>query len=170
MPNYITLDEISSKINVSYETLRKKCYKLGIEPQKITKTKEKQLIKACQDTIDRKNEAKDLISSLGNVKVSKNDEIVNESGSTLEKRLFNAKKDYDNIVKNIIASDYLIEEKGEYIVNGNNGTVSLNPALKGKIELIKQKNALDKTINELEEKLKLSRSTEDEKRSVIGDE
>lgn len=170
MQDYYSVGAISTEIGVSDKKIYKVCKELGIDTKKIDENAKKDIILGCESTILRKKEANDLISDLENAKVGQTNEIADKTGSTLEQRLFNAKKDYDNIVKNIIASDFLIETKGEYIINSNNGSVSLNPALKGKTELLKQKNALDKTINDLEEKLKLSKSTDEEKRSVIGDE
>ena len=170
MQNYFTIDEISNEIDVNRNTLYQKARDLGIDTSKITKIRKNKLIKACQSTIERKKEANAFSEAIKNAKVEKTDKIANQSGSTLEQRLLKAKKDYDNVNKSLAECQIAIDLHGTLIQNGNNGTISSNPAVKTMCELLKQKNALDKTINELEEKLKLSKSTSDEKRSVIGDE
>ena len=170
MQNYYSVGAISTEIGVSDKKLYKVAKDLGIDTKKITKTRKNKLINACKDTIYRKKQANELVNDLKSAKLEKSCDISSKSGSTLEERLEKAKKSYDDVVNNIEACIYMIELKGEFITNSNNGSISPNPALKTKCELLKQKNALDKTINELEEKLKLSKSTSDEKRSVIGDE
>lgn len=167
MPTYIPLDEISSEIGVSYETLRKKCYQLSLDPKKITKKNKSDLITSLQTTINRKKEANEFISDVKNVKVSKTEEISKQSGSTLETRLNIAKKEFDNVSKSLAECQVAIDLKGTIIMNGNNGTVSSNPAVKTKCDLLKQQIALQKTIQELEDQLKLSISAPTD--SVIDD-
>ena len=164
MQNYFTLDAISSEIGVSRQTLRKKCYQLDIDIQKIGKTNKKKLIKACSDTIARKREAKDLLNA---IEVSETDKISLESESTLEKRLEIAKNEFNLITKSLAECQTVINKKGTILMNGNNGTISSNPAVKTKCELLKQQNALQKTISELESALKLSFASPN---SVIDDE
>ena len=159
MQNYFSIEEISKEIGVSDKTIYKRCSELGFDTSKITKTKKIKLIKACQSTIDRKNEANEFINDVKNAKVGKTDEISAQSGSTLEKRLAIAKKEFDNVSKSLAECQVAINLKGTIIMNGNNGTISSNPAVKTKCELLKQQNALQKTIQELENAMKLSIST-----------
>ena len=170
MQNYYSVGAISTEIGVSDKKIYKVAKELGIDTSKITKIKKNKLIKACESTIKRKKEANAFSEAIKNAKVGKTEQIANQSGSTLEQRLSKAKKDYDNVNKSLAECQIAIDLHGTIIQNGNNGTISSNPAVKTMCELLKQKNALDKTINELEEKLKLSKTTSEEKRSVIGDE
>ena len=159
MQNYFTIDEISSEINVNRNTLYQKARELSIDTSKITKIKKNKLIKACESTISRKNEAKEFISDISSVKLGEIDEISSQSGSTLLKRLEIAKKEFDNVSKSLKQCQVAIDLKGTILMNGNNGTISSNPAVKTKCELLKQQNALQKTIQELEDTLKYSIST-----------
>lgn len=168
MQDYISVGEISTMIGVSDKKIYKVAKDLGVDTKKITNKELLLIQEGCSDTIERKKQANELADELKKAKLEKSEEISNQNGSTIEQRLINAKKDYDKVLKNIVACDYLIDSKGEFITNSNNGAVSSNPALKTKCELLKQKNALDKTINELEEKLKLTIATS--KFSVIDDE
>lgn len=164
MKYYYSLDEISTEIGVSKETLRKKCYKLGIETSSIDADDKKVLIEACAETIARKREAKELLNG---VEVSKSDLISLESESTLSKRLEIAKNEFNLITKSLAECQAVIDKKGTILMNGNNGTISSNPAVKTKCELLKQQNALQKTISDLESALKLSIESP---HSVIDDE
>ena len=159
MQSYFTVDEISTEIDVNRNTLYQKARELGIDTSKITKIKKNKLIKACQSTIERKSEAKAFIEDVKGAKVEKTDEISAHSGSTLEKRLAIAKKEFDNVSKSLAECQVAIDLKGTILMNGNNGTISSNPAVKTKCELLKQQNALQKTIQELEDTLKLTIST-----------
>ena len=78
-----------------------------------------------------------------------------------------AKKDYDNVLQSIDKCLKLIELQGESKTNIN-GSSSSNPYMKEVREYMKIKIALNKEINELEEKLKLSVATS--KFNVIDDE
>ena len=153
MKNYFTLDEISREIGVSRETLRKKCRILGIDTQKVTLSRKNKLIKACSETIKRKTEAKEFLTG---AKAEESDLISLESVSTLDKRLEIAKNEFNLITKSLKDCQMAIDRKGTIIMNGNNGTISSNPAVKTKCELLKQQNALQKTISELEQALKMS--------------
>ena len=164
MKYYFTVGEISAEINVSDKLLYKKAKLLNIDTSKIGKTEKKQLIDACSDTIARKREAKELLSD---IEVSETDMISLQSESTLEKRLEIAKNEFNLITKSLAECQAVIDKKGTILMNGNNGTISSNPAVKTKCELLKQQNALQKTISELESALKLSFASP---RSVIDDE
>lgn len=162
MQRYHGVDVISAEIGVSAPTLYKKCKEIGIDPSKITDARKKKLIKYCADTIQRKKEAKAFMEDIQNVNVRQSDVISVQSGSTLEKRLSIAKQEFDNVAKSLAECQLAIDTKGTIIMNGNTGTISSNPAVKTKCELLKQFNALQKTIQELEEKMKLSTSTSPE--------
>lgn len=169
MQVYFSVDEISTEIDVNRNTIYQKARELDIDTSKITKTKKNQLIKACQSTIDRKNEAKGFVDDVKKAEVGQTDEISSQRGSTLEKRLEIAKKEFDNVSKSLAQCQVAIDLKGTILMNGNNGTISSNPAVKTKCELLKQQNALQKTIQDLENALKYSISTSINE-SVIDDE
>ena len=154
--NYYSVDEISAEIGVNQTTIYQKAKILGIDTSRITKTRKNKLIKACQTTIERKKEAKAFLEDVKQENIDKTEEISSETGSTLEKRLSIAKKEFDNVSKSLKQCQIAIDKKGTILMNGNNGTISSNPAVKTKCELLKQQNALQKTINELEQALKLT--------------
>lgn len=156
MQNYFSIDEISKEIDVNRNTLYKKAKELDLDTSKLTKKDKTALIKACEDTIKRKSEAKSYLEATKDLKVSKSDEILNQSGSTLEKRLEIAKREFDNVNKALIQVEMAIEQTGIVIMNGNNGTTSMSPAMKVKLELLKQHNALQKTIQDLEDKMRFT--------------
>lgn len=164
MKHYFTVDEISAEIDVNRNTLYKKAKSLNIDTSKITKTDKASLIEACSETIARKREAKELLSG---IEVSETDKISLESESTLEKRLEIAKNQFNLITKSLAECQAVIDKKGTILMNGNNGTISSNPAVKTKCELLKQHTALQKTISDLESALKLSFASP---HSVIDDE
>lgn len=166
MQDYFSVEAISHEIGISDKTVYKRASELGIDTSKITKTKKDELIKACEGTIEKKRMAQELTGSLKNAKLDITNTILDKSGATHEERLTIAKQDYDKLVKNIVACDYMIEIKGEFISNSN-GSISSNPAVKTKCELLKQKNSLDKTISDLEDKLKYSISSPQD--NVIDD-
>lgn len=156
MKNYISVDEISAEIGVDRTTVYKKAKLMDIDTSRITETRKKRLIKALEPTISRKKDAFDFLNDIKTDKPLKTDPIVDLNGSTLEKRLYIAKQEFDKVCKSLNECQIAIEKKGTILMNGNNGTISSNPAVKTKCELLKQFNALQKTIQELEEKLRLS--------------
>lgn len=168
MQNYFNVDEISAEIGVNVRTIYQKLKILGIDSTKITQKRKEKLIDALKSTIERKKDANKFIKKIKNVKVPKSNEISLITGSTLEQRLAIAKREFDKVNKSLIECQIAIDTHGTIIHNGNNGTISSNPAVKTKCELLKQQNALQKTIQELEDRLKISLSTE--KVNTIDDE
>ena len=156
MQHYYSVAEISAELGISDKTIYKKVAEFGFDTSKITESKKNRLIKALQPTIDRKREAKELLNVKNRTKTM---EISNETGSTLEKRLEIAKIEFDNINKSLAECQNLIDQKGTMMITPTNGAVSSNPAVKTKCELMKQHNALQKTIQDLENALKLSISS-----------
>lgn len=156
MANYYSVEELSNEIGVHRTTLYQKAKLLGIDTQKITEARKSRLIEALKPTIDRKKEANDFLNDVNSEELGEIDEISSQSGSTLEKRLIIAKKEFDNVTKSLVQCQKAIDLKGTILMNGNNGTISSNPAVKTKCELLKQQNALQKTISELEQALKMS--------------
>ena len=156
MANYYSVEELSNEIGVHRTTLYQKAKLLGIDTQKITEARKNRLIEALKPTIDRKKEANDFLNDVNSEELGEIDEISSQSGSTLEKRLIIAKKEFDNVTKSLVQCQKAIDLKGTILMNGNNGTISSNPAVKTKCELLKQQNALQKTISELEMALKMS--------------
>ena len=153
MENYIHIEEISKELGISSRTLRKYCKDLNILPTKITKSDKKALIKASKETISRKDDAKEFEQSLKSKKVAKKNLLVGKSGKELEIMLDLALKDFDDNQNSIEECQYAIELKGTIIQNGNNGTISSNPAVKTKTELLKSQTALRKDIMALKEAL-----------------
>lgn len=170
MQNYYSVDEISAEVGVNRNTIYQKARNLGIDTSKITEKRKIKLIQAVSDTIERKNEAEAFMNDVKNEKVCKTVEIFGQSGSTLEQRLSIAKKEFDLITKSLAECQVAIEKKGTILMNGNNGTISSNPAVKTKCELLKQHNALQKTIQDLENALKMSVAPATSKISTIDDE
>ena len=160
MQNYFSVDEISAETGVNVRTIYQRLKVLGIDSQKITKNRKDKLIMALKPTIDRKNDANEFLEAIKNVKVAKSEEIFGKSGSTLEQRLSIAKREFDKVNQSLIECQVAIDTHGTIIQNGNNGTISSNPAVKTKCELLKQQTSLQKTIQELEDRLKISISSE----------
>ena len=154
--NYYSVDEISAEIGVNQTTIYQKAKILGIDTSKITKARKNKLIKACEGTIQRKKKAKEFIEDVKQEDVGETEEISSQTGSTLEKRLSIAKKEFDNVTKSLKQCQKAIDLKGTILMNGNNGTISSNPAIKTKLELLKQHNALQKTISDLEQALRIT--------------
>lgn len=157
MPKYFTLDEISKEIgDISYESVRKKCKALGFDSKKITKNMKQELIDACSETIKRKASTKEFLEMQKSIKVGTLDSIVGQSGSTIEIRLLDAKREYDAVNTALVEIEEVIKMTGRIISNGNNGSTSMSSAMKTKLELLKQFISLQKTIQDLEDKLKYS--------------
>ena len=156
MQNYFKVDEISAETGVNPTTIRQKIKILGLDASKITKNRKNKIIEALKPTIERKSQANNFVEAIKSVKIEQNDVIVDKSGSTLENRLKIAKREFDLVNKSLIECQIAIDTHGTIIQNGHNGTISSNPAVKTKCELLKQQTALQKTIQELEDRLKLS--------------
>lgn len=169
MKNYFTVDEISAEIGLNRITLYKKAKLLGIDTSKITKTVKKKLINACKETISRKEDAKEFEQAIKSKKVAKKNLLVGKSGKELEIMLELAIKDFDNNQKSIEECQFAIEEKGTIINNGNNGTISSNPAVKTKTELLKSQSVLRKDILTIKQALESKVDYEDEE-NPFGDE
>ena len=170
MQNYYSVDEISAEIGVHRASIYQKAKLLGIDTQKITEKRKNKLIEAVKPMLERKNEANEFLNDVKTEKIGKTVEIFGQSGSTLEQRLSIAKKEFDLITKSLAECQIAIEKKGTILMNGNNGTISSNPAVKTKCELLKQHNALQKTIQDLENALKMSVAPAVSKISTIDDE
>lgn len=166
-----TVDEISKETGVTPRILYKRIKELGIVKNEdgaylLDQSEKDALVNSVSDTMKRKKEAEQFIDDVQDAEVGETNTISDKSGSTLEQRLSIAKKEFDHISKSLAECQVAIELKGTILMNGNNGTISSNPAVKTKCELLKQHNALQKTITELENALKLSVPH----RSVIDDE
>lgn len=170
MQNYYSVDEISAEIGVNRNSIYQKAKILGIDTSRITEKRKAKLIKAVSPILDRKKEADAFLDDVKSAKVDKTVEISHQSGSTLEQRLSIAKKEFDLITKSLAECQIAIEKKGTILMNGNNGTISSNPAVKTKCELLKQHNALQKTIQDLENAMKMSVAPISSKVNTIDDE
>lgn len=164
MEHYFSVDEISAETDIHRNTLYAKAKKLGVDTSRIGQTEKQKLIDACAETLERKREAQEFISG---AEVGESEMISLESASTLEQRLYIAKKEFNLITKSLADCQMVIDRKGTIIMNPN-GAVSMNPAVKTKCELLKQQNALQKTISDLESSLKITAPIQ--KHSVIDDE
>lgn len=170
MPNYFSVDEISAEVGVHRSSVYQKAKSLGIDPSKITEKRKNKLLNAIMPMVERKKEADAFLDDVKSAKVGKTVEISHQSGSTLEQRLSIAKKEFDLITKSLAECQIAIEKKGTILMNGNNGTISSNPAVKTKCELLKQHNALQKTIQDLENAMKMSVAPISSKVNTIDDE
>ena len=167
--SYFKIDEISKELGLHKDTVRKKCYELEIDTKKITKTAKNKLIKGLQDTISRKEDAKEFEQALKSKKVDKKNLLVGKSGKELEIMLDLALKDFDNNQKSIEECQFAIEEKGTIIIASHNGTVSSNPAVKTKTELLKSQSVLRKDILTIKQALESKVDYQDED-NPFGDE
>lgn len=156
MSSYFTVGEISAEIGVSDKTLYKRAKLLGIDTSKIDSKQKKALIEACSDTISRKQGTKFLMDIQSNVKVENVEAISGQTGSTIESRLQDAKREYDALNLDLIEVAEVIRHTGRIVTNGNNGATSISSAMKTKLELLKQFISLQTKIQDLEDKLKYS--------------
>lgn len=154
MKDYFSIGEISKEIGVSDKTLYKRAKDLKINTSRITLKRKEKLIKACEDIANKKNSVKGFMKNVSKVKVTKSSSIASKSGSTLDVRLKIAKQKFD-FVNNCIADCENAIKANNVIIDNANGSISSNPAVKTMCELLKQHTALQRNIQELEEKLKL---------------
>lgn len=156
MPTYYSVEQISAETNVSEVTIYKKARLLGIDASRIGKKQKYELIDALADTISRKNKAKEVLEAQKSVKVGYLESIVGQSGSTIEIRLLDAKREYDAVNTALVEIEEIIKDTGRIVSNGNTASTSMSSAMKTKLELLKQFISLQKTIQDLEDKLKYS--------------
>lgn len=168
MANYVSVEEISNEIGVSASTVYKKCTLLGFDTGKITKSAKKQIIEACSETISRKEESKALEEKLKGIKVSPKYRLFGANGSKLPMMLDLALQDFDANQKMILECQEVIDQFGTIIKTSHNGTISSNPAVKTKTELMKAQSTLRKDIRELENAMNTFMTDDDE--SPFGDE
>lgn len=152
MKHYYSVEEISTEIGISRQALTKRIKKLGLDTKTIGNKEKKLIIDSASEEIEKKKLTTDILSSVSSLQTI---EILNETGSTLEQRLVIAKQKFDFVNQCIAECESAISSVGT-IVDNANGSVSSNPAVKTMNELLKQHTALQKTINELEERLKLT--------------
>lgn len=156
MKDYFSVGEISTEFGISRQTISKKIKELGIDSRKITEQDKDLIYKQCLTTIKAKDNRKELEEK---EKLIETDTIVDKNGSTLEQRLEIAKREFDNLNKSLIKYQIAIETYGEYLIDEKNSQPYPNPLMKVKVDLWKQHNALQKTIQDLEDKLKYSISS-----------
>lgn len=155
MKRYYSVDEISTDIGISRQQLTERIKKLGLDTKKLTKDDIEIIKDDSFDVLDGKTKQKAILD-VANDNLKKQSLVISDiKGATYEQRYKEAKKKLD-IVTELMGKC----EKSIYTVGMNvkstNGNASQNPDFKSYIELLKQFNALNKTINELEEKLKLT--------------
>lgn len=165
MQDYISVGAISTEFGISRQTISKKLKELGIDSRKITQEDKELLYNACKNNFLAKEGRKDYEEK---VKLIETDPILTKSGSTLEERLIIAKREFDNLNKSLLECQIILDTYGHFSINGDDNKPYPNNAMKTKIELLKQHNALQKTIQELEDKKKLSISSSI-RNSVIDD-
>lgn len=167
MAQYISVEEISNEIGVSASTVYKRCALLGLDTGKITKTAKKQIIDACAETLSMKAESKSMEEKLKSIKVSPKYRLYGSNGSKLPMMLDLALQDFDANQKMILECQEVIDQFGTIIKASHNGTISSNPAVKTKTELLKAQSTLRKDIKELESALN---SFIEDDESPFGDE
>ena len=168
MANYFSVEAISQEIGVSASTVYKRCASLGFDTSKITKTMKKRIIDACEDTLSMKQESKEMEERLKSIKVSPKYRLFGSNGSKLPMMLDLALQDFDANQKMIMECQEVIDQFGTIIKASHNGTISSNPAVKTKTELMKAQSTLRKDIKELEQAMMMVYSDDEE--SPFGDE
>lgn len=167
MSKYVSVEEISNEIGVSDKTVYKRCAMLGIDTAKITAKAKKEIIDACSETISRKAESKELEEKLKGIKVSPKYRLFGTNGSKVQMMLDLALQDFDANQKMILECQEVIDQFGTIMKTSHNGTISSNPAVKTKTELLKAQSTLRKDIKELENALNTFVIDDD---SPFGDE
>ena len=167
MANYFSVEEISNEIGVSASTVYKRCALLGIDTAKISTKAKKEIINACSETLSMKAEAKSLEDKLKGIKVSPKYRLFGTNGSKVQMMLDLALQDFDANQKMILECQEVIDQFGTIMKTSHNGTISSNPAVKTKTELLKAQSTLRKDIKELENALNTFVIDDD---SPFGDE
>lgn len=153
MKDYFSVVGISAEFGISRQTLSKKIKELGLDSRKITADDKELLYQACQSNFEARNSRKELEEK---VKAMITDSIVDKSGSTIEERLSQHKKRYDNLVKSIEHYQTAIDCYGEFYIDEKNNQAYPSPMVKMRNELLKQLVSIDTKIQDLEDKKKLS--------------
>lgn len=165
MQVYYSIEEISKDIGISRQTLTKRVKKLGLDSKKLGNKERELIIADVQDEIDKKNVSKDVLKSVIGAYNVQSVSISSINGATYEQRLEISKQKLDFVTKELDKLEKAIADSGSIIDNAN-GSISQSPVVKTFNDYLKSYNTLQKTINELEEKLKLSTTTRD---SAIDD-
>ena len=169
MQDYYSVEEISKKIGISRQKVNDRVKKMGFDTKKLGDDEFKAILYDSLDVLQGKKAQSDILVADSDIEVQEIAIISNESGSTIEKRLELSKIEFDFITNQLEKERKKVLSVGTS-VKTSNGNTAQSSAMKTYNDLIKSRNILNKEINELEEKLKLSKSTSEEKRSIIGDE
>lgn len=164
---YYTIDEISNEIGLSTDLIRHRCYSLDIDTKKIGKDEKAMILDACSEAIERKADSKSFEQMVKSIKVASKEQLVGTDRNILQIMLDLAKKDFDDNQTAILQCQEVINEVGAIIKTSHNGTISSNPAVKTKNDLMKSQSTLRKDIMLLEQALN---SVEDEDDSPFGEE
>lgn len=163
MKDYYTVVETSAVLNISRSRIYEVCRKLGIDTRKIDDAVMDRLKEAFTGVKKNKKNSESFEVNQKNVQSLS---ISCDSGATLEKRLADAKQKFDDINRSLAEYQLAIDIYGEVMLNDKNSSPYSNPVRKPMNDTLKQYNSLQKTINELEEKLKLTSTS---KKRAIDD-
>lgn len=153
MEYYFSVNELSTEFGISTRSIYNKANKLGIDTKKIGLNEKEKLKESFSEVSKLKKNASVFEQASGTVQTA---EISNLNGSTVEQRLEIEKKRYDNLNRTIAKYQLAIDTYGDVFINEANGQPYANPVQKSLNEAYKQSAVINKTINELEEKLKYS--------------
>lgn len=162
--DYISVSDLSSELNVSVQSIYAKAKKMDIDTKKIGDQEKEMLRQSFTEVSKLKKNASEFEKASASVQCT---EISSQSGSTLEQRLADAKQKFDNLNRTIANYQLAIDTYGDVFTNESNGQPYVNPVQKSLNDALKQYAVINKTINELEEKLKYSVSVPAD--SVIDD-
>lgn len=156
MENYLSVDEISTELNVNRNTIYKKIKKLGLDSKKLDQESKKLLQESVEELHKRRNYADEFDLKAKNLKSAS---ISSKRVSTLEERLIKVKTEYNNVVKSLDEVQLSLDIDGSVLRDDKNSKPYANPLLKSKCELCKTLKVLDDKIQDLEEKLKLANTS-----------
>lgn len=155
MSNYYSVGSISAEVGVSDKTIYSRANKLGIDVQKIGEEEKKELIESLNEYISFKDMTKEVIVKQKQVKAENVESILDQSGSTIESRLIDLKREYDAVNVALIEIEEIIQDTGRIAMNPN-GSTNISSAMKTKLELLKQFVSLQTKIQDLEDKMRFS--------------
>lgn len=155
MSNYYSVGSISTEIGVSDKTIYARAKKLGIDVQKIGEAEKRELLDSLNEYISFKDTTKAVIDKQKQVKAENVESILDQSGSTIENRLIDLKREYDAVNVALIEIEEIIQDTGRIAMNPN-GSTNISSAMKTKLELLKQFVSLQTKIQDLEDKMRFS--------------
>lgn len=156
MKSYLSVDEISTELQVNRNTIYKKIKQLGLDSKKLDIKSKKLLEDSVKELHNRRNYANEFEKK---VKYLKNPTILSKSTSTMQERLADAKQSYNDVLKRLEEVKLSLDTYGTVLTNDDNKGQYQNPLVKTYNDLIKSRNLLSKEIQEWEDRLKLISTT-----------